>query len=91
MLTTLVEDILLWLVTLVAVLVVVAFYTLWERKFMGSVQRRKGPDVVGFSGLLQPLADGFKLVIKEIIMPRKANLLLFSIAPCITFTLSLLP
>jgi len=57
---------------------------------MASIQRRKGPNVVGFWGLLQPLADGLKLVIKEIIIPRKSNVLLFIFAPILTFTLSLI-
>jgi NADH-quinone oxidoreductase subunit H len=57
---------------------------------MGSIQRRQGPNVVGFCGLFQPLADGFKLVVKEIIVPRKSNIKLFTLSPFLTFTLSLL-
>nr|TKS02703.1 NADH-ubiquinone oxidoreductase chain 1 [Populus alba] len=56
---------------------------------MAFVQRRKGPDVVGSFGLLQPLADGFKLILKEPISPSSANLSLFRIAPVATFMLSL--
>ncbi|MFS7995923.1 putative NADH:ubiquinone reductase (H(+)-translocating) [Helianthus anomalus] len=52
---------------------------------MAFVQRRKGPDVVGSFGLLQPLADGFKLVIKEPISPSSANFSLFRMAPMATF------
>jgi NADH-quinone oxidoreductase subunit H len=59
----------------------IAFYTLMERKIMASVQRRKGPNVNGFHGLLQPLADGLKLLFKEIIVPTKANKLLFIFSP----------
>jgi NADH:ubiquinone oxidoreductase subunit H len=60
-----------------------------ERKVMAFVQRRKGPDVVGSFGLLQPLADGFKLIIKEPISPSSANFFLFRMAPVATFMLSL--
>jgi NADH:ubiquinone oxidoreductase subunit H len=83
------ENIILWLATIVPMLVTVAYYTLGERKLMASIQRRKGPNVVGFIGLLQPLADGLKLLIKEIVIPRKSNIKLFIWAPALTFILSL--
>nr|YP_010836963.1 NADH dehydrogenase subunit 1 [Ficus carica]WGC92372.1 NADH dehydrogenase subunit 1 [Ficus carica] len=67
----------------------VAFLVLAERKVMAFVQRRKGPDVVGSFGLLQPLADGFKLILKEPISPSSANFSLFRMAPVTTFMLSL--
>nr|YP_010690928.1 NADH dehydrogenase subunit 1 [Punica granatum]WBU14803.1 NADH dehydrogenase subunit 1 [Punica granatum] len=67
----------------------VAFLVLAERKVMAFVQRRKGPDVVGSFGLLQPLADGSKLILKEPISPSSANFSLFRMAPVATFMLSL--
>jgi NADH-quinone oxidoreductase subunit H len=57
---------------------------------MGSIQRRRGPNVIGFLGLLQPLADGLKLFVKETILPSNSNLYIFIIAPLLTFILSLI-
>jgi NADH-quinone oxidoreductase subunit H len=71
-------------------LISVAYFTLAERKIMASMQRRKGPNVIGTFGLLQPLADGFKLLIKETVIPSNANTVVFILAPIITFLLSLL-
>ena len=65
----------------VPLLVAVAYLTLAERKVMGSMQRRKGPNVVGFFGILQPLADGLKLLVKEPVLPSNSNILLFLGAP----------
>jgi NADH-quinone oxidoreductase subunit H len=67
----------------------VAYLTYAERKIIASMQLRRGPNVVGPFGLLQPIADAVKLMFKEIILPAKANKILFILAPMITFILSL--
>lgn len=74
----------------VPVLISVAFFTVAERKIMGAIQRRKGPNVVGFMGLLQALADGLKLFVKETTLPSNADSAVFLIAPLLTFSLSLI-
>jgi NADH-quinone oxidoreductase subunit H len=75
--------------TIVPILGAVAFLTLAERKVMASIQRRKGPNVVGFVGILQPIADGLKLVLKEPILPSSSSLLVFLLAPALTFLLAM--
>ena len=78
------------LAIVVPVLLSVAYLTLAERKVIGWMQLRKGPNVVGWFGLLQPMADGIKCLFKETIIPAGANRFLFVLAPMITFTLGLI-
>ena len=70
-------------------IIAVAYCTLVERKIMAGIQRRRGPDVVGAWGLIQPFADAAKLILKETILPSTANTVLFVIAPILSFMLSL--
>jgi NADH-ubiquinone oxidoreductase chain 1 len=77
------------LLFIVFVLLVVAFITIAERKTMASMQRRLGPNIVGYYGVLQPFADALKLLIKEYIAPTQANIILFFIGPLITLMFSL--
>jgi NADH-quinone oxidoreductase subunit H len=72
------------------ILIAVAYFTLLERKILAFMQRRRGPNVIGIFGLLQPLADGLKLILKETIIPVNSNKIIFIIAPILTFTLSLI-
>jgi len=78
------------LAIVVPLLISVAYFTIAERKLMGSIQRRRGPNVIGFLGLLQPLADGLKLFVKETILPSNSNIHMFLLAPVISFVLSLI-
>ena len=84
----LLKKIIYTLIILLPVILSISFLTLAERKLIAAVQRREGPSVVGFFGVLQPFADGLKLVIKEIIFPIKSNLFLFFLAPVLTFVIS---
>ena len=79
-----------FLLIVVPVLISVAYLTLAERKVMAAMQQRNGPNSVGFLGLLQPLADGLKLLLKETIIPTNANIFSFIFAPVLTLFLSLL-
>ena len=85
-----IEQIIKILSLIVPLLGAVAYFTLAERKIMASIQQRRGPNVVGFFGLLQPLADGLKLLIKETVLPSSANTILFIIGPIVTFQLSIM-
>ena len=78
------------LLVTIPVLLSVAFVTIAERKTMASMQRRLGPNVVGYYGLLQAFADALKLILKEYVSPQQANLILFFIGPIITLIFSLL-
>ena len=74
----------------IPVLLTVAFVTIAERKTMASMQRRLGPNIVGYYGLLQAFADALKLLLKEYVSPTQANIVLFFLGPIITLIFSLL-
>jgi NADH-quinone oxidoreductase subunit H len=78
------------LIIIVPLLISVAYFTLAERKILGAIQRRRGPNVVGAFGLLQPLSDGFKLLVKETVLPSSSNKLIFILSPILTFVISLM-
>jgi len=78
------------LLVLVPVLLGVAYVTVAERKTMASMQRRLGPNTVGYYGLLQAFADALKLILKEYIAPTQANMILFFLGPIITLIFALL-
>ncbi|HLT02194.1 MAG TPA: NADH-quinone oxidoreductase subunit NuoH [Geminicoccaceae bacterium] len=85
----------IWIVFLILLIVVplllaIAYLTYAERKVMAAMQLRQGPMVVGPLGLLQPIADGLKLLLKETVVPTGANKVVFLLAPMITFALALL-
>jgi NADH-ubiquinone oxidoreductase chain 1 len=88
-LPTLISIVEVLLVT-VPVLLTVAYLTVAERKTLASMQRRLGPNTVGYYGLLQAFADALKLLLKEYVSPTQANLVLFFLGPIITLVFALL-
>jgi NADH-quinone oxidoreductase subunit H len=74
---------------IVPLLVAIAYFTVVERHILAALQRRQGPNIVGFYGILQPLADGLKLLLKESILPKSSNTLIFIFSPIFTFGLAL--
>lgn len=83
------KTIIYFLSLILPLLIAVAYFTLIERQVLAAVQRRQGPNIVGFFGLLQPLGDGLKLFLKETILPKSSNMVIFILAPVFTFSLSL--
>lgn len=83
------EIILAYLALVVPLLLAIAFFTLYERHILAALQRRQGPNIVGFYGLLQPIADGLKLFVKESIRPKSANTFIFLLSPIFTFGLAI--
>ncbi len=88
-LTAIIPIVLKIVIVLVPLLVSVAYLTLAERRIIGAMQLRRGPNVVGPFGVLQPIADALKLLRKELIIPDKSNKMLFLLAPVITFGLAI--
>ena len=78
------------LVVLVPILLAIAFMTIIERKQLAAMQRRVGPNTVGYWGVLQPFSDALKLVVKETVVPAQSNKVLFYLAPIVTLIFSLL-
>jgi len=78
------------LILIIFLLVAVVFFTVLERKLIASVQRRRGPNIVGTFGILQAGADGAKLLIKETVIPSSSNAAIFILSPIFTFVVALM-
>ena len=83
-------DLLKGLPIIIPILLAVAFFTVFERKILASMQRRRGPNVVGLYGLLQAIADALKLLSKETLIPSSSNIYIFILSPIFTFFISML-
>lgn len=83
------EIILAYLALVVPLLLAIAYFTLYERHILAALQRRQGPNIVGFYGLFQPIADGLKLFVKESIRPKSSNTFIFLLSPIFTFGLAM--
>lgn len=84
-----IERILSFVAMILPLLLAVAFFTGYERHLLAAIQRRQGPNVVGFYGLLQAIADGVKLLLKESILPKSSNTIIFLFAPVFSFGLAM--
>ncbi len=89
MLFFIIEKILSFVLMIIPILIAVAYFTLFERQTLAALQRRQGPNIIGFYGLFQPLTDGIKLLLKESIFPKSASILIFIFSPVFTFGLAL--
>ena len=84
-----IEIILSFVAMIIPLLIAIAFFTVYERQILAALQRRQGPNIVGFYGMFQALADGLKLLLKESILPKSSNTLIFIFSPIFTFGLAL--
>ena len=80
-LNLMISNLIKFIIIIIPVLISIAYLTLAERKILGYSQNRKGPNIVGIYGILQPLADGLKLFSKEIIIPNHVNIFLYLFSP----------